>query len=83
MSEIHVAKKKGESFESLFRRFTRRVQSSGKMLTARQKRYFQRKPNKNRIQDSAIRRIEKGAEFEYKLRSGKITEEELRATRRR
>ena len=83
MSDINVTKKKGESFESLFRRFSRRVQSSGKMLTARSKRFYERPANRNKQHESAVRRLEKKADFEYRLRTGNVTEQELRSLRRR
>ncbi len=83
MSQINVTKKKGESFESLFRRFTRRVQASGKMLTARDGRFFSRTPNRNKRHGSALRRLEKRENFEYRMRAGKVTEDELRSLRRR
>lgn len=83
MSDINVTKKKGESFESLFRRFSRRVQSSGKILTARSKRFYERPANRNKQHASAVRRLEKKADFEYRLRTGDVTEKELRSLRRR
>ena len=83
MSDINVTKKKGESFESLFRRFSRRVQSSGKLLTARSKRFYERPANKNKKHESAIRRLVKKEDFEYRLRIGDVTEKELRSLRRR
>lgn len=81
MSSIEAKRKKGESFEALFRRFSRRVQQSGKNLTVRASRFLAKKPNKNRKRDSALRRLEMGAKREYMLKTGKITEEELREQR--
>ncbi len=83
MSEIEIKRKKGESFEALFRRFTRRIQQSGKPLDVRAGRFFARTPNKNRTHKSAIRRLEMGATREYMLKTGKIREEDLRAAKRR
>lgn len=83
MSTINIQRKKGESFEAMFRRYSRRVQQSGKVLTARSKLFFAKKLTKNRQQESALRKLEMGAKREYLLRSGKITEEELRGKKRR
>lgn len=83
MSSIEVKRKKGESFEAVFRRFTRRVQQSGKTLTVRAGRFLSKKPNKNRKRDSALRRLEMGAKREYLLKTGKVKEEDLMPTRRR
>lgn len=81
MSDIFVSKKKGESFEALFRRFTKRVQRSGKILTLRGRRYHERKPGKNKVHESALRRLTKKDKFEYELRTGIIKEEDLRKKR--
>lgn len=83
MSYIEVKRKKGESFEALFRRFSRRVQQSGKSLDVRASRFFAKSPNKNKVHDSAIRRLEMGARREYLLKTGKVREEDLRAPRKR
>ncbi len=83
MSDIEIKRKKGESFEAVFRRFTRRLQQSGKVLDVRGGRFFARKPNKNRSHDSAIRRLEMGERREYLLKTGKIKEEDLRQAQKR
>lgn len=83
MSSIEVKRKKGESFEAVFRRFTRRLQQSGKVLTVRGKRFRSKDPNKNRKHGSALRRLEMGAKREYLLKTGKVKEEDLQQARRR
>ena len=83
MSTVEVKRKKGESFEAVFRRFTRRMQQSGKPLTVRAKRYLAKTPSKNRTRDSAIRRLEMGEKREYLLKTGKVKEEDLQQGRRR
>lgn len=83
MSQIEIKRKKGESFEALFRRFSRRLQQSGKTLEVRSHRFFAKRANKNRVQGSALRRLEMGARREYLLKTGKITEEELRVQKKR
>lgn len=83
MSSIEVKRKKGESFEAVFRRFTRRIQQSGKTLTVRANRFLAKKPSKNRKHGSALRRLEMGAKREYLLKTGKVKEEDLQPTRRR
>jgi ribosomal protein S21 len=83
VSDIEVKRKKGESFEALFRRFTRRIQQSGKPLNVRAGRFFATKPNKNKLHESAVRRLEMGERREYMLKTGKIREEDLRAAKKR
>jgi ribosomal protein S21 len=77
-TQIEAKRKKGESFEALFRRFSRRFQQSGKALDVRASRFFAKKPNHTKVQDSAIRRLEIGEKREYMLKTGKIREEDLR-----
>lgn len=83
MSDIEVKRKKGESFEALFRRFTRRIQQSGKPLNVRSGRFFAKTPSKNKLHESAVRRLEMGERREYMLKTGKIREEDLRAAKKR
>ncbi|MFH1766509.1 MAG: hypothetical protein ABH826_00230 [Patescibacteria group bacterium] len=82
MSTIDIKRKKGESFEAMFRRYSRRLQQSGKVLTLRGRRTHMKKPNRNKVHESALRRLEMGAKREYLLRSGKLVEEETRGRRR-
>lgn len=78
MSVIRVEKGKSESFESFFRRFKNRERDSGKPLTVKAIRFFVRKPNKNRVHKSAMRKLVKQEKLSYLLQSGKITPEEIR-----
>ncbi len=80
-SYIETKRKKGESFDALLRRFTRRMQQSGKSLTVKANRFWVKTPKKNKVHDSAIRSLKKAAHRAYLLKTGKITEEELRGRR--
>lgn len=53
---VEVKKKDGESTESLIRRFTKRVQSSGVLLRAKQGRYYATKKSKLEKKGDAARR---------------------------
>jgi ribosomal protein S21 len=83
MSDIEVKRKKGESFEAVFRRFSRRLQQSGKALDVRAGRYFAKTAKKNKVKASKIRSLEKGEKREYLLKTGKVKEEDLRKPTRR
>lgn len=72
---VDVKRKKGESFESLFRRFGRRLQQSGKQLEVRKIRFYKEKPNKNKVRESALRRKHMGEKREYLMRTGQLVEE--------
>jgi ribosomal protein S21 len=80
---IEVKRKKGESFESLLRRFSRRVQDSGKMIQARKIRFHSGFPSKNATKATAIRREELREKREYLIKSGQATEEDFRRRGRR
>lgn len=83
LNVVEVKKKKGESFESLMRRFSRRVQESGRMLQARKIRFRESEKNKNAERDAALRRLELSAKREYLLKTGKAKEEDFRRKKKR
>ncbi len=80
---IEVKRKKGESFESLLRRFSRRVQDSGRLLQARKIRFHSNQPSKNASKATALRREELREKREYLIKSGQATEEDFRRRRKR
>lgn len=55
---VEVKRKEDESFESLLRRFNRKMQQSGIILRARKTRYFERTKSRNLRRRSAQRRSE-------------------------
>lgn len=73
-----VKRKKGESFESLLRRFSSRVQKSGRLIQAKKVRFAVPKMNKTKTKAAAMQRMKSREKINYLLRSGQITEEELR-----
>lgn len=81
-SIVETKRRKGESFESLLRRFTRRVQVSGKLLEAKKYRFHAKKPNRTKKRASALRRLEIRAKRDYLLKVGKLIEERPRGPRR-
>ena len=78
-----VKRKKGESFEGLYRRFSKRVQQSGRILSARKIRFFSAHPNKAKQKRSALRRMVMGDKRAYLLRTGQLVEDKRRGRRRR
>ncbi len=79
---VDVKRRKGESFESLLRRFSRRVQQSGNMLEARKLRFHKKEPNERKKQVSALRRLEMKEKREYLIKAGKFVEPEKKTFRR-
>ncbi|MBI2098895.1 30S ribosomal protein S21 [Candidatus Uhrbacteria bacterium] len=75
MSEVR--KRKGESFESLLRRFSRRVQQSGRLLQAKKIRFHQSPKTRREVRDSALHRIKTRQKREYLIKTGLLKEEIL------
>lgn len=69
-----VKRKKGETFESLMRRFSRRVQQSGKLLQAKKIRFHTSEKSRNLRRISALRREEIKKKMEYLKKVGKLKE---------
>lgn len=72
---VEVKRKKNESFEALMRRFSKKIQQSGKMLQTKKIRYFTPKPNKNAVKAAAKRRAEITKKRDYLKKIGKLPEE--------
>lgn len=78
-----VKRKKSESFESLLRRFNKRIQQSGRLLEARKIRFFDRNKSKNANKASALRSLQIADKRQYLERIGQLPEETRRGRRRR
>ncbi len=70
-----VKRKRGETFESMMRRFSRRVQQSGKLLQAKKIRFHTSDKSKNLQRASALRREEIKKKREYLKKIGKLKDE--------
>lgn len=73
---IESKRKKGETFESLLRRFNKRILQSGVVLQAKKVRFKTKSPNKNLQKKLALRRLDIKAEREYLKKIGKLVEED-------
>lgn len=71
-----VRRKKGESFDSLLRRFKRRIQQSGKLIQAKKVRFHAAPATKRKRRTSALHRLEVAREREYLEKIGKLPVEE-------
>lgn len=70
-----VKRKKGETFESLLRRFNKKVQQSGKLIQSRKIQFFESPPNRNRRKEKALRRLKITQQREFLKKIGKLKEE--------
>lgn len=68
---VEVKKKEGESFESLLRRFSRRIQQSGVLIRARKTRFYSAPKSRNLQKIAARRRAQLKAEREELKKLGK------------
>ncbi len=75
MSEVR--KRKGESFESLLRRFSRRVMQSGRILQAKKIRFHQSPKTRREVRESALHRLRTKEKREYLIKTGLLKEEML------
>lgn len=80
---VEVKRKKGESFEGVLRRFSRRLQQSGKQLEVRKYRFHAPKLSKTKQKASALRKIEIRVKRDYLARIGQLKEEEKKQSRSR
>ncbi|MEK7516417.1 MAG: 30S ribosomal protein S21 [Patescibacteria group bacterium] len=80
---VEVKRKQGESFESMLRRFGRRVQRSGKLLQAKKIRFHAQPKSKFEMRASALHRKKVQVLREHLYRIGKLSDEDLVGGRRR
>ncbi len=69
---VEVKRKDNESFESLLRRFNRKIQQSGVLVRARKTRFFEPAKSRNLLREAAQRRSENRAKREELKKMGKL-----------
>lgn len=69
---VEVKKKEGESFESLLRRFNRKIQQSGVLIRARKIRFYTPVKSRNLQKVAARRRAKSKVEREELKKLGKL-----------
>ena len=69
---IEVKKKDGETNESLMRRFTKKVQSSGMIIRAKQSKFKESPKNRTQQKRDALRKKEIKKQYDYLRKSGKL-----------
>src|ERR1700691_767801 len=76
-----VQKSGSENSLSTIRKFSRRVQGTGLVKTARKQRYFERQKSKTVQKKRALKMIKRRADYQQKVKEGKIVEREVRGYR--
>ena len=74
---ITLKKRERETNERLLRRFSRRIQTSGVLLRAKKRQYFEKPKNDNRVKKDALRRMKIRERNEYLKRIGVLDEETM------
>lgn len=69
---VEVKRKDNESFESLLRRFNRKIQQSGVLVRARRIRFFEPGRSRNLLREDAARRAVNREKREELKRMGKF-----------
>jgi ribosomal protein S21 len=70
-----VKRKKSETFESLLRRFHKKLQQSGKLIQSRKIRFHEKPKNKTKLRKDALRRKQIREKRDYLKKIGKLKEE--------
>jgi ribosomal protein S21 len=74
---VEVKRKEKEPVGSLLRRFTRRVQQSGVLLSARRSRFYTKPKTKRQIKASALRREQLRIQRREMMKMGLLEEGQL------
>jgi len=70
-----VKRKKSETFESLVRRFHKKIQQSGRLIQSRKIRFHDQGPNRTQAKKDALRRLDMGEKRDYLKKIGKLKDE--------
>jgi small subunit ribosomal protein S21 len=79
---VEVKRKENESFESLLRRFNRKIQQSGVLVRARRIRFYEPPKSRNLLREDAARRAVNREKREELKRMGKLPMGPMRFKRR-
>lgn len=71
---VELKRKKGESFETFLRRFSKKLQTSGKLYDVREKQRHQAKPTKRKLKLRALVGKKIHSRREYLKKIGKYRE---------
>lgn len=80
---VEVKRKKSETFEALARRFSKKLQQSGRLIQSRKIRYHTNKVNKTAVRAAASRREDITEKREYLKKIGKLVEDSRNSRNKR
>mgnify|MGYP001485581990 CR=1 FL=1 len=70
-----VKRKKSESFDSLLRRFHKKLQQSGRLIQSRKIRFHDKGANRTQSKKDALRRLTMTEKRDYLKKIGKLKDE--------
>ncbi len=73
-----IKRKPGETFEAFFRRFTKAMQQSGRLIQARKVKYLEKKKSRNLQREAALIRERIRKQREYLKKIGKLEDDDRR-----
>lgn len=76
-----VKRKKSETFESLVRRFRKKIQQSGRLIQSRKIRFHEGSKSKTAVRREALRRREIQDKREYLKKIGKLKDDPKKSYR--
>ncbi len=80
---LEVKRRKGESFDAMLRRFSRKTMQSGRLIQVRKTRYHAKPKSHNASKESALRGNQLREKYEYLQKIGKIDPNARRKRSRR
>lgn len=80
---VEVKKKRSETFESLLRRFNKRIMQSGVLLQFKKVRFLRKGENRNRRRASALYRMKITGQREHLQKMGLLKEDDKKKKKRR
>ena len=78
MINVHIEKNPNENALSVLKRFTRKVQSSGVLMSVRANRYSERQPSKYVVKKRALKQLERRERINELVKLGKLPEKPSR-----
>ncbi|OIP79409.1 MAG: 30S ribosomal protein S21 [Parcubacteria group bacterium CG08_land_8_20_14_0_20_48_21] len=70
-----IKRKKGETFESMLRRFSKTLQRSKRLVEIKESRFREKPKSHKRAKDEALKRITNREKRQYLERIGKLVED--------
>lgn len=78
-----IKRKKGETFEAMLRRFSKRMQQSRKILQVKKSRYHEKTLSRNLKRQATLHKLKTRAQKEYLTKTGQLKDEDRKYYKKR